>query len=122
ELEYISGPTVTLTGNHGVQRTHPIFGKRTSLLKSRTANREPLMPKRTYVLSSVLILLALLGIAPAVLAQFTPDVFVVDQPVIDNTVNVTRLTSSGPGWVVIHADADGAPGPVIGYTAVPGGI
>ncbi|MCB0150990.1 MAG: fasciclin domain-containing protein, partial [Caldilineaceae bacterium] len=80
------------------------------------------MPKRTYVLSSVLILLAVLGIAPAVLAQFTPDVFVVDQPVIDNTVNVTRLTSSGPGWVVIHADADGAPGPVIGYTAVPGGI
>ncbi|HRW48758.1 MAG TPA: fasciclin domain-containing protein, partial [Caldilinea sp.] len=80
------------------------------------------MPKRTYVLSSVLILLAVLGIAPAVLAQFTPDVFVVDQPVIDNTVNVTRLTSSGPGWVVIHADADGAPGPVIGYTAVSGGI
>ena len=51
------------------------------------------MPKRTYVLSSVLILLALLGIAPAVLAQFTPDVFTVDQPVIDNTVNVTRLTT-----------------------------
>ncbi len=80
------------------------------------------MPKRTYVLSSVLILLALLGIAPAVLAQFTPDVFTVDQPVIDNTVNVTRLTSSGPGWIVIHADADGKPGPVLGYAAVPGGI
>ena len=80
------------------------------------------MPKRTYVLSSVLILLALLGIAPAVLAQFTPDVFTVDQPVIDNTVNVTRLTSGGPGWVVIHADADGQPGSAIGYTAVPGGI
>jgi len=80
------------------------------------------MPKRTYVLSSVLILLAVLGIAPAVLAQFTPDVFTVDQPVIDNTVNITRLTSGGPGWIVIHADADGEPGPVIGYSAVPGGI
>ncbi|MFO7635259.1 MAG: fasciclin domain-containing protein [Caldilinea sp.] len=80
------------------------------------------MRKRTHVLSIVLILLALLGIAPAVLAQFTPDIFAVDQPVVDNVVTVTRVTSNGPGWVVIHADADGNPGPVIGYTAVPDGI
>ncbi|HAJ38352.1 MAG TPA: hypothetical protein DCL15_22000, partial [Chloroflexi bacterium] len=80
------------------------------------------MPKRTYVLTLVLILLALLGIAPAVLAQFTPDIFTVDQPVVDGQVNITRLTSNGPGWVVIHADAGGKPGAVLGYTQIPGGI
>ncbi|MBE2236881.1 MAG: fasciclin domain-containing protein [Caldilineaceae bacterium] len=80
------------------------------------------MPKRTYVLSLVLILLALLGIAPAVLAQFTPDIFTIDQPVVDNQVNITRLTSNGPGWVVIHADDNGKPGAVLGYTAAPDGI
>ena len=80
------------------------------------------MPKRTYVLSLVLILLALLGIAPAVLAQFTPDIFTIDQPVVDNQINITRLTSGGPGWVVIHADEGGKPGEVLGYAAVPAGI
>jgi len=80
------------------------------------------MPKRTYVLSLVLILLALLGIAPAVLAQFTPDIFAIDQPVVDNQVNITRLTSNGPGWVVIHADDNGKPGAVLGYAAAPDGI
>ncbi len=80
------------------------------------------MPKRTYVLTLVLILLALLGIAPAVLAQFTPDIFTVDQPVVDGQVNITRLTSNGPGWVVIHADDGGQPGAVLGYAAAPGGI
>jgi uncharacterized surface protein with fasciclin (FAS1) repeats len=80
------------------------------------------MPKRTYVLTFVLILLALLGIAPAVLAQFTPDIFAVDQPIVDGQVNITRLTSNGPGWVVIHADDNGQPGAVIGYAAAPGGI
>ena len=80
------------------------------------------MPKRTYVLTLVLILLALLGIAPAVLAQFTPDIFTVDQPVVDGQVNITRLTSNGPGWVVIHADDGGKPGAVLGQTPIPGGI
>ena len=80
------------------------------------------MLKRTYVLTLVLILLALLGIAPAVLAQFTPDIFTVDQPVVDGQVNITRLTSNGPGWVVIHADDGGQPGAVLGYAAAPGGI
>jgi len=66
--------------------------------------------------------LALLGIAPAVLAQFTPDIFAIDQPVVDNQVNITRLTSNGPGWVVIHADDNGKPGAVLGYAAAPDGI
>ena len=64
----------------------------------------------------------LLLAAPAVWAAFTPEVFAVDQPLVDNVVVVTRATSDGPGWLVVHADKDGAPGPVLGYTALPAGI
>src|SRR5262249_54009637 len=32
------------------------------------------------------------------------------------------VLSKGPGWIVIHADNNGAPGPVLGYTAVTAGI
>lgn len=38
-----------------------------------------------------------------------------------NTVVVPSTTSEGPGWMVIHADEDGGPGPVIGWTAVEAG-
>ncbi|MBW7882908.1 MAG: fasciclin domain-containing protein, partial [Caldilineaceae bacterium] len=80
------------------------------------------MPKRNHWIGIVLIALALLGLAPAVLAQYTPEIFTVDQAIVDNMVNITRVTSDGPGWIVIHADADGQPGPVLGYVAVPNGI
>ncbi|HEX6386411.1 MAG TPA: cupredoxin domain-containing protein [Anaerolineae bacterium] len=50
---------------------------------------------------------------------FTNAVTVEDQALgEDNTVTVASVTSAGPGWIVIHADADGAPGPVIGHAAV----
>lgn len=39
----------------------------------------------------------------------------------DNTVVVPAVTSDGPGWMVIHADEDGGPGPVIGWSAVEAG-
>jgi uncharacterized protein YraI len=38
------------------------------------------------------------------------------------TVTVKSVLSKGPGWIVIHADNNGAPGPVLGYTAVTDGI
>lgn len=80
--------------------------------------------QRSRKLVSLLVLSALLVLvlAPAVSAQFTPQIFAVDQDVVDGVVTITRVTSDGPGWVVIHADDDGAPGPVIGYAAVPAGI
>jgi plastocyanin len=50
-----------------------------------------------------------------------PSVEVADQPIKDDTVTVAKVVSNGPGWIVIHADKNGAPGPVLGYTAVKDG-
>ncbi len=38
-----------------------------------------------------------------------------------NTVIIAEVVSDGPGWLVIHANADGAPGPVIGHAPVNAG-
>ncbi|RMF80605.1 MAG: SH3 domain-containing protein [Chloroflexi bacterium] len=49
-----------------------------------------------------------------------PSIDVDDQAVID-TVTANSVTMNGPGFLVIHQEVDGAPGPVIGQTAVPDG-
>jgi plastocyanin len=48
----------------------------------------------------------------------TPAVAVADQEIVDGTVTIAAVVSNGPGWIVIHADQDGKPGPVLGQTAV----
>jgi hypothetical protein len=65
---------------------------------------------------------ASLALAPALWAAGTPSVTVADQAVRDGTVTVARVESNGPGWIVIHADANGGPGPVTGYAAVKDGV
>ncbi len=52
----------------------------------------------------------------AVATEITPSVTVEDQPIVDDTVTVAQAVSVGPGWIAIHADQDGAPGPVIGHS------
>ena len=49
---------------------------------------------------------------------FTPSINVSDQDVSGGSVTIDTVTSSQLGWMVIHAEADGGPGPVIGYTQV----
>jgi plastocyanin len=45
-----------------------------------------------------------------------------DQAVSDDvSVTIEGAISEGPGWMVVHADADGAPGPVIGFAPVNSG-
>ena len=44
-----------------------------------------------------------------------------DQPLQDGTVTVAKVNAAVDGWVVIHTEADGKPGPVIGYAPVPAG-
>ncbi len=73
-------------------------------------------------LIAAILVVTVLVAAPAVFAAFAPEVFAVDQPVVDDRVTVTRATINEPGWLVIHADEDGAPGPVIGYAPLPVGI
>jgi plastocyanin len=58
---------------------------------------------------------------PSEPSMVTPSVTVMDQALTGNTVTVDEVVSDGAGWMVIHADQEGAPGPVIGYSAVPEG-
>jgi uncharacterized surface protein with fasciclin (FAS1) repeats len=80
------------------------------------------MPKNKALITLALTAILILILAPVASAQYTPAIFAVDQDVVDGIVRVTRVTSNGPGWVVIHADDGGKPGPVIGYAPVPNGI
>jgi hypothetical protein len=63
---------------------------------------------------------ASLTLAPSLWAA--PAVTVADQPVKDDTVTIAQVVSSGAGWIVIHDDANGGPGPVTGYAAVKDGV
>lgn len=57
----------------------------------------------------------------ATLTWATPSVTVSDQAVKDDTVTISQVTSDGPGWIVIHKEQGGGPGPVVGYAAVKSG-
>jgi plastocyanin len=54
-------------------------------------------------------------------ATITPSVAVTDQEIVDGTVTIAEVLSDGPGWLVIHAQADGNPGPILGYSPVADG-
>lgn len=47
-----------------------------------------------------------------------PSVTASDQAAEDGTVTIDSVTAAEAGWIVIHADADGGPGPVIGQAPV----
>jgi hypothetical protein len=44
-----------------------------------------------------------------------------DQPVSDDAVTISDVVTDAPGWLVIHADDGGKPGPVLGETLVKAG-
>jgi hypothetical protein len=67
-------------------------------------------------LSGLAILLVLVGCS-----RPTPSVTVFDQEVKDDSVTIAKIVSDGPGWIAIHKESGGAPGPVIGYAAVKNG-
>ena len=73
------------------------------------------------------VVLLLLGVMALVLAacaggEEAPTVVVSDQPIIDGTVTVDRVIAVEAGWMVIHAEADGSFGPVIGQAPVEAGL
>ena len=82
------------------------------------------MQKRFLFIGFLITLLisALIGTAFAQTSPFTPEIFTVDQDVVDGTVRVVRVTANEAGFVVIHADDNGSPGPGIGYAPVPAGV
>jgi len=66
-------------------------------------------------------LLLLLALVPTAFAQATPGVSVTEQPIANGKITVEKVISDGPGWIVVHAQADGKPGPIVGYTQVDDG-
>src|SRR6266498_2662181 len=54
--------------------------------------------------------------APA--AQPTVAVDAGDQPVVDGAITVASVTAGQDGWIAAHLDENGAPGKVLGQTAV----
>jgi plastocyanin len=59
--------------------------------------------------------------APVAETAITPSVAVADQEIVDGRVVVAEAVSDGPGWLVIHAQADGKPGPILGYSPIADG-
>ena len=51
-----------------------------------------------------------------------PDIFVIDQPVIEGKIIVDRVMSDGPGWLVIYHDDGGLPGLIIGSAPLVDGL
>lgn len=68
----------------------------------------------------VLAVLAAFLIPVASMAQMMqePSITVGAQSIKNGRIVVRSVESDGPGWLVIHADRNGAPGEVIGYTRV----
>ncbi len=68
-------------------------------------------------------LLTLIFMSSLASAQgMTPSVTVNDQPIVNGTVTIAEVVSDGPGWLVVHAQKDGKPGPVLGHSAVSDGV
>lgn len=53
---------------------------------------------------------------------YPPDLFVLDQPIVDGKFKVERAISNGPGWLVVYFDNEGEPGLIIGYAPLADGI
>ena len=77
--------------------------------------------KRLKIVASIGFLLAAVLWPVAAQDMPAPAVSVVDQVVLDSRVTIAEVVSRGPGWLVIHLNADGKPGAVIGYAAVKDG-
>lgn len=56
--------------------------------------------------------------APADGEAMEPSVTVSDQDAAAGTVTIDLVHAADPGWLVVHADNEGSPGPVIGHTQV----
>ena len=50
-----------------------------------------------------------------------PLVLTEDQEIVNESVTVPLVVSEEDGWMVIHADENGAPGPILGYSPVAAG-
>ncbi len=75
---------------------------------------------KRFLVQVVLVVGVLLLLAGSALAQ-GPAVEASDQETDGKTVVVDKVVYDKMGWIVIHLDADGKPGPVIGWAAIKAG-
>lgn len=64
-------------------------------------------------------LVATAGAAPR--AQATDSVTAADQAISNGSVVVAEVNATQDGWIAVHIDQGGKPGPVIGHAAAPKG-
>jgi hypothetical protein len=76
---------------------------------------------RSSTLVVVLALILSLAVVALAAAQATDKVTASDQAISNNTVTIPKVTATQDGWIVIHAQANGNPGPDIGHAAVKAG-
>lgn len=55
-------------------------------------------------------------------ATYPPDVYVLDQPIVNGEFVVERVISNGPGYLVAYYDNEGQPGLIIGSQAIDDGL
>src|SRR2546426_710699 len=51
-------------------------------------------------------------------AAATGSVEASDQPIVDGSITVAKVTSSVDGWIAVHLDEAGKPGKVLGFSPV----
>jgi hypothetical protein len=85
------------------------------------------MPRRLRWLgmAGLIGLTALFAIAPtagaAPLGQATDSVVAADQAISNGSIVVAEVNATQDGWIAVHIDQGGKPGPVIGHAAAPKG-
>jgi hypothetical protein len=55
-------------------------------------------------------------------STFPPDIFVLQQPIVNGEIVVERAVSYGPGWLAIYFDEEGQLGNIIGQASLEDGI
>ena len=55
-------------------------------------------------------------------ATYPPDIYVLDQPIVESSFVVERVISNGPGYLVAYYDNEGQPGLIIGSKALEDGL
>ena len=68
---------------------------------------------------ALFVLAPIAGAAP--LQQATDSVDAADQAISNGTLIVAQVNSTVDGWIAVHVDQEGKPGPVIGHAAAPKG-
>ncbi len=76
----------------------------------------------SFVSFAGFVLLALLAGCASTPDLSTPSVRAFDQWITGDTVVVSRVVATSSEWIVIRAEAAGAPGPIIGFAEVPAGL